>query len=632
MLRAVLALWFCALAPAQVAPGPLSRAHRHLEGVAKCGSCHSLGLGKRALKCLDCHAEIRRRVEAQAGYHARAYERSAGEVDCRRCHKEHDGLGFTLIRLDRQKFDHLAQTGFALAGKHRQQKCEKCHVATKISADARPEIKMKDLNRSFLGLRRECTACHEDKHQGQLGGDCLRCHTQDAFKPAPGFSHADTHFQLTGSHQTVPCQKCHGPRPGQEAVRWKGLAFSDCRDCHVDPHRGAFQEVKRRGYCDDCHNSNGWKNNHPGAEFDHLTTKYPLTEKHASVACSKCHKGSDFRRPIAHERCGECHGDPHRGQFAARAAGSDCSACHDVTGFKPSRFDRETHRQSAFPLEGKHAALHCPKCHQPEGRGTVYISRKLTCSACHADGHGGEFASAPHTNQCEHCHTAAGFQPSTFSSERHAQTQFALTGRHASVPCEKCHKPLVADVTMPVLATGKHVAPSGPPRQYHFVSRTCGACHLDPHQTQMACEVCHTTERWQEVRPFDHSTTRFRIEGAHRNVKCIQCHIPSVSGSGLVAEVAPKLSGTPSQCFGCHSAKDVHAGQFRSGMPEEDCSHCHVTTSWNGEAFDHDKARFALNRVHRDVACEKCHKDQREVAGKMIRMYRDTSMECVKCH
>jgi len=155
------------------------------------------------------------------------------------------------------------------------------------------------------------------------------------------------------------------------------LNFSGCQSCHTDPHHGAFQEVKFRGACDTCHNTNGFKKNQPGTDFHHYTTKFPLLGKHTSVACSKCHQGADFHRPIAHERCRDCHEDPHKGQFATRAAGSDCGSCHEVTGFKPTRFDRETHRQSAFPLEGKHAALRCPECHKPEGRDAVEIGEAV---------------------------------------------------------------------------------------------------------------------------------------------------------------------------------------------------------------------------------------------------------------
>jgi hypothetical protein len=259
----------------------------------------------------------------------------------------------------------------------------------------------------------------------------------------------------------------------------------------------------------------------------------------------------------------------------------------------------------------------------------VYISRKLVCSACHADRHGGEFAAAPHSNQCSQCHTPEGFKPTTFSVARHAETQFALIGRHASVACEKCHKPLIAGPT--TLAPVKDGTPSNVPRQYHFASRTCNACHTDPHQTKLACETCHTPEQWKEVRPFDHPSTRFKLEGTHLNVKCIQCHKPSEPAGGGVAKVAPEFANTPIQCSGCHAAKDAHGGQFKSGPPEE-CSNCHVTVHWNGENFNHDKTPFVLNRDHRNVECAKCHKNQRESGGKMIRVYRGTPMECVKCH
>jgi hypothetical protein len=328
----------------------------------------------------------------------------------------------------------------------------------------------------------------------------------------------------------------------------------------------------------------------------------------------------------------DCHEDPHNGQFATRAAGSDCSSCHEVTGFKPTRFDRESHRQGAFPLEGKHAALRCPECHKPEGRQAVYVSRKLACNACHADRHGGEFAAAPHANKCDDCHTPAGFQPPTFTLARHAQTQFPLWGRHASVACEKCHKPLFAGGATLALAPDRTAGASIVPRQYRFNSRTCNACHADPHQTNLACETCHTPEQWKDVRPFEHpATTRARLDGAHRDLKCVQCHKPDAAGLSGAAGTAPKFSKTPTRCSGCHGAKDAHAGQFTSG-PEEDCSECHIPVRWNGESFNHDKARLVLSRVHVNLECAKCHKELREAAGKMIRVYRGTPTECVKCH
>ena len=105
-------------------------------------------------------------------------------------------------------------------------------------------------------------------------------------------------------------------------------------------------------------------------------------------------------------------------------------------------------------------------------------------------------------------------------------------------------------------------------------------------------------------------------------VACAQCHIGTPA----------KFAQTASQCSACHAAKDVHGGQFRGEGREEECSSCHRTAQWTSNVFNHDRARFALDVAHRNVACEKCHKEQKNALGRMIRIYRDTPAECVKCH
>lgn len=611
----------------QISPGPLSTAHQSLEGMSKCGSCHDFGAATRGFKCLECHVEIRKRVEARSGFHARAYKASTTQADCVRCHMEHNGRNFVVTRLERKGFDHVGQTGFALEGKHRAQKCESCHTAKHVAAAVRTEIKFKDVNRSFLGLRRECTNCHEDRHGGQLGVECVRCHSQEGWKPAPGFSHAKTRFVLTGLHQNVSCQKCHGPKEAGGAAHYKELSFAGCQGCHTDPHRGAFQEAKFKGTCDSCHTTGGWKTNRPATGFNHSGTAFPLTGKHADKACGVCHKSSDFKKAIAHERCQDCHEDAHNRQFVGRAGGADCGACHKDTGFKPSRFDREAHRQAAFALEGKHATVQCGECHQPEGKGAVYKSGKLICSACHSDAHGGEFRRV--ANKCDLCHEQTGFEQTKFTVARHEETKFPLTGKHASVKCVACHKTLVGS---PAPVNGKY-AGSGQPRQYHFASQTCTACHTDPHQTGLKCESCHTTQQWNTLLPrdsggFDHSSTGFKLEAAHQGPTCVQCHV----ASAVAARAVPVFAKTPGRCSDCHQGKDIHRGQFLTGQRERDCSSCHTSTAWKTVKFDHDSAQFTLDRAHRYVACAKCHKDQADSSGKMMHVYRGTPVDCVKCH
>src|SRR5690349_676609 len=48
-------------ARAQISPGPLSKAHRTLDGATQCNSCHQFGASTPTFKCLDCHKEIAQR-------------------------------------------------------------------------------------------------------------------------------------------------------------------------------------------------------------------------------------------------------------------------------------------------------------------------------------------------------------------------------------------------------------------------------------------------------------------------------------------------------------------------------------------------------------------------------------------
>jgi hypothetical protein len=602
----------CSTAFGQISPGPLSHAHQDLDGIAHCSSCHDFGVGARRFKCLECHVEIQRRVTAGTGFHARSYRSSSNETDCARCHVEHNGGRIALVKLNTSQFDHAAETGYTLEGAHAALACARCHNAAKIPAGVRREIKVKDLNRSFLGLPHDCATCHQDPHGGELGTQCTGCHNQATWRPAPGFSHTRAQFKLTGAHTALSCEKCHTAKGGQKPVHFKGVLFSSCRSCHMDPHKGAFQEAKFAGACENCHTTGGWKTNRPGAKFAHETTPFPLRGKHADLSCSRCHVDADFHRPIAHERCMSCHEDKHKGQFATRAAGSDCASCHNETAFRPALYTRQMHDTAAFRLEGKHQSLACEKCHPVENGAVRFKSGKLRCADCHADQHNGQFAKQPYLNQCEKCHSANGFQTPSFDVARHNQTTFALAGAHATTACKNCHKPGGSTVT------------AAPVLNYRFPEHSCSTCHADPHASKLVCENCHTsTAAWKSVAPFDHSKTKFPLQNAHAKVECVQCHRPAGSQTSL------QFAGTDTRCAGCH--QDRHAGQFNAA-PAQDCAECHTTTRWSAEDFSHDRTRFPLDVAHRRVRCEACHKQVIEHDAKPVRIFRGTPVQCVNCH
>ena len=102
----LLAVGFATVGWGQISPGPLTGAHQELEGATQCATCHSFGIGQRALKCLDCHTEIAGRLAAKQGYHSKEYRAAENQLDCARCHLEHNGRDFAITKFDRNGFDH----------------------------------------------------------------------------------------------------------------------------------------------------------------------------------------------------------------------------------------------------------------------------------------------------------------------------------------------------------------------------------------------------------------------------------------------------------------------------------------------------------------------------------------------
>src|SRR5271166_3526027 len=139
---------------AQISPGPLSRAHQSLTGTTNCTACHKLG-SVATLKCLDCHTEVASRLAARKGLHATYNIPQGSSNECSRCHSEHNGEDFPLIKWDTKTFDHKL-TGYVLEGKHAGVACARCHAADHIAPAARAAIKIKDLSRSFLGVPQTC--------------------------------------------------------------------------------------------------------------------------------------------------------------------------------------------------------------------------------------------------------------------------------------------------------------------------------------------------------------------------------------------------------------------------------------------------------------------------------------------
>jgi hypothetical protein len=385
------------------------------------------------------------------------------------------------------------------------------------------------------------------KAHADLESECSKCHV--AFKPAA---------------QTKLCLDCHKDVAADVRAktgfhgRAPSVAGVDCKACHGD-HLGRDADIV--GLNRDA--------------FRHEQTDYPLHGAHAHLACERCHPaGAKFRD--ARSGCVDCHArdDAHKGRL-----GSDCAHCHDESAWRKAEFD---HARTGFALDGKHAQVTCVACHA----GERYKGTPRDCAGCHVldDAHKGRFGS-----RCEECHAATGWKALHFDHARDAH--FPLTGAHARVSCEGCHRGVL---------------------HQEKLGSDCLSCHRadDVHEGRNGarCESCHQTTAWKPAR-FDHDrNTDFPLHGAHRALACEACH------TGPAQE--RKLGRT---CGECHGSNDPHRGQLGS-----DCARCHSEDHWREKVrFDHDLARFPLLGLHASVACEECHATPE---------FRGTARACIACH
>jgi hypothetical protein len=508
---------------AQISPGKLSRAHSKLEGMSNCTQCHVLGNKVANEKCLTCHTEIRDRVNAGKGYHV---SEEVKQKTCSQCHNEHHGEGFQLIHFDQTKFEHKL-TGYTLEGAHRSKACRDCHQSSRIS-----DPKIRQRTDTYLGLKTNCSACHEDYHQQTLSATCSACHDQDVFSPARKFDHGNARYRLSGSHNKVECIKCHRKetRNGKPFQVFTGLKFQSCVNCHTDVHQNKFGQN-----CRQCHSEESFHVIKGAGNFDHTKTSFPLEGKHLGVSCKSCHKGK-LTDPIPFNRCTSCHHDFHKGQLLNNGTITDCSACHSVQGFSPSFFTLERHNAGPFVLKGAHLATSCTECHFKKDNWN-FRGVGTNCSDCHTNIHQGLISENYYPGKsCSGCHQENTWNQVNFD---HSKTRFQLNGAHAEISCRSCHFRKVTGGMVNQVFAG--------------LSDLCTNCHTDNHNHQFElqgitdCTRCHDSQNWKATR-FNHNTTAFALEGKHQQIACASCHRKVKQGDTEYIEYKIK----DFRCEACH--------------------------------------------------------------------------------
>ncbi len=431
--------------------------------------------------------------------------------------------------------------------------CLSCHklVAARIRADS-------GFHASTSVAGKNCAECHKE----HFGVDFALVRLDTA-----SFDHAATGYRLEGRHAAQPCRACHKPaliadasvradRTRHDALGRTYLGLpTRCASCHGadSPHGTQFAGQA----CTACHDVNGWKG---AREFNHDRTRFRLTGRHRDVACAKCHvavRGPGGARPavqyagLAAGRCTDCHKDPHDGAMTGA-----CTSCHVTSGWHDVNRSRVEasfdHERTGFALEGRHARITCASCHNARtARGLKGIRIRFKrgterrsfpspvagrCLSCHVDEHDGVFADDDGGGDCAGCHGQSAWLPVQYDVARHnREASFKLVGAHLTVTCDGCHKP------------------TGEKADFRLKALACADCHQEknPHGDQFAgrsCDACHNQNSFR-ITNFDHSTTRFPLDGAHAGAPCRACHKPEkTAGGGTMIRYRPL--GT--KCEDCH--------------------------------------------------------------------------------
>jgi hypothetical protein len=523
-------------------------------------------------------------------------------------------LFLNLFALNNTLFAQLSPGDLAKVHEHLEGNlnCTQCHIlGEKVSDDkclsCHKELKVRvEQQKGFHATKevksKSCASCHNDHHGKNF---------QIVKFDEKTFDHLKTGYELTGKHAKIECKECHKPANiKDEQIRVKKYTFlgldQKCSACHEDYHQNTLSKT-----CSNCHSTETFK---PAPKFKHEKTKFPLAGKHATVDCKECHKievkdGKNFQHfsGITFTSCVNCHTDAHK-----RELGNKCNECHTEESFKTFiGYNHFNHAKTSFPLKGLHKKLDCAKCHNLNLNSLVVLQDRKgikteDCISCHKDVHEGKFGT-----DCKQCHNEDGFRklsnPDKFD---HNLTHYKLEGKHEKVDCKSCHKQKFTD-----------------PIEYN----ACASCHTDYHKGELNiasrtrdCSECHIVFGFTESTYSidDHSKSSFKLEGAHQATPCLSCH---------KKESNWKFRNIGMQCIDCHT--DIHKGYIKDKFyPNQSCTACHSTESWNDIHFDHTLTGYTLSGQHAKQNCMKCHGLKPGESGNKFLKFSTINATCTGCH
>ncbi len=157
----------------------------------------------------------------------------------------------------------------------------------------------------------------------------------------------------------------------------------------------------------------------------------------------------------------------------------------------------------------------------------------------------------------------------------------------------------------------------------------CGKCHFD--HLGRKFKLVNWKVLGGKAENFKHELSGFELKGAHKKLKCNECHQPKFIKDPKIQKKKEEFKkktylGLKTECLACH--KDVHKEMFG----KKNCLDCHNSNKWKpAEGFDHNRqTKFRIKGKHKKLTCVKCHK--RGQPWELPKPKRVKNRGCISCH
>ncbi len=353
------------------------------------------------------------------------------------------------------------------------------------------------------------------------------------------------------------------------------------------------------------------------------------------IDCLKCH---DAGKGVPDSRCLDCHKEIAKSVKKKKSFHGmrkkkcfQCHTDHKGRGFDSTKVDKDDfdHKETGYDLRGKHSKIKCAECHKKKRTKKFlrksdlqFLGNATSCKECHKKDNTHFYPKKWSKKKCDDCHNEKKWDD-IHDFDHTKDTKYKLVAKHAELKCAKCH-------------TDKSKS-RGIYKWKNLKQKKCLSCHEDQHKGKLSpkfagndCTKCHTQKTW-EIKRFDHKVTRYKMEGKHKKLKCIECHKQSAALKNKPVKFW-KWKGLKTKCVDCH--KNQHKGKFSKKFTGKSCTTCHGQQKWKIDKFDHTITKFSLKGKHQKAKCLDCHKQPKKLAGKKSKFWQWKGLKknCNDCH